>query len=230
MIEWVQLTSDELSAVDRQLPVIVPLGLVEAHGSHLTLGLDMDTAVYFARRVAEATGAVLAPLVAYGFADAMREYPGTVGVTAETLALVVRDIAEMFCYHGFCKQIYLSGHGANKLGCDLAFQMVWRRYPALEPAYWNYWTEAGLTSIHHADKGETEIALAIGAPVYMERARDWKFARPWHAVNSRFALQPESGGVNGAPSAADRDEGERMREQIVAALAAKTQAAKEDRS
>ena len=104
MIEWVKLTGDELAGVDRQLPVIVPLGLVEAHGSHLTLGLDIDTADYFARAVARKTGAILAPLIAYGFADAMREYPGTVGVTAETLALVVHDIAEIFCFHGFLKQ------------------------------------------------------------------------------------------------------------------------------
>ena len=116
MLEWTKLTGDELAAVDRSLPVIVPLGLVEAHGSHLTLGLDIDTANYFARAGAEQTGAILAPMLAYGFADAMREYQGTVGVTAETLALVVRDIAEQFCYHGFRKQIYLSGHGANKLG------------------------------------------------------------------------------------------------------------------
>lgn len=225
MIEWTQLTGDELAAVDRELPVIIPLGLVEAHGSHLTLGLDLDTADYFARAVAGRTGAVLAPLIAYGFADAMREYPGTVGVTAETLALVVRDIAVQFCYHGFLKQIYLSGHGANKLGCELGFHKVWERYPAFKPAYWNYWTEAGLTSIHHADKGETEIAMAVGSPVYMDRVRDCTFAKPWHQVNSRFAYQPESGGVNGTPSAADPAEGERMREQIVAALVAKTQAA-----
>ncbi len=230
MIEWVKQTGDELAAIDRQLPVIVPLGLVEAHGSHLTLGLDIDTADYFARAVATQSGAILAPLIAYGFADAMREYPGTVGVTAETLALVVRDIAEMFCFHGFFKQIYLSGHGANKLGCELAFQQVWRRYGAFKPAYWNYWTEAGLTSIHHADKGETEIAMAVGSPVYMDRVRDWKFAKPWHAVNSRFAYQPESGGVNGAPSTADAAEGERMRDQIVAALVTKANAAAADRS
>lgn len=229
MLEWTQLTGDELAAVDRNLPVIVPLGLVEAHGSHLTLGLDIDTAGYFARAVAQQTGAILAPMLAYGFADAMREYPGTVGVTAETLALVVRDIAEMFCFHGFRKQIYLSGHGANKLGCELGFQQVWRRYPDFKPAYWNYWTEAGLTSIHHADKGETEIAMAVRSPVYMDRVRDWSYPKPWHQVNSRFAVQPESGGVNGAPSKADPAEGERMVAQIVAALVAKTQIAIADR-
>ena len=72
--------------------------------------------------------------------------------------------------------------------------------------------------------------MAVGSPVYMDRVRDWKFAKPWHAVNSRFAYQPESGGVNGAPSTADAAEGERMRDQIVAALVTKANAAAADRS
>lgn len=230
MIEWTTLTSDEIPQLDRQLPVIIPLGLVEAHGPHLTLGLDIDTAAFFARRVAEATGVVLAPVIAYGFADAMREYPGTVGVTAETLSQVVHDIAVMFCYHGFRKQIYLSGHGANKLPCELAFHKVWASHSDFKPAYWNWWTEAGLTHIHHADKGETEAAMGVGSPVYMERVRDYSFVKPWHLVRSRFAYQPDSGGVNGKPSAADRAEGERMREQVIDILTTKVNQAIDDRS
>lgn len=230
MIEWTTLTSDEVREIDHQLPVIIPLGLVEAHGPHLTLGLDIDTAVFFARSLAAETHVILAPVIAYGFADAMREYPGTVGVTAETLSLVVRDIALMFCYHGFKKQIYLSGHGANKLPCELAFHKVWQHYADFKPAYWNWWTEAGLTHIHHADKGETEAAMGVQSPVYMDRVRDYSFEKPWHLVNSRFAVQPESGGVNGQPSAADPAEGARLREQVLAALAKKVYQALEDRS
>jgi creatinine amidohydrolase len=225
MIEWVQLTNEDVLQLNRCLPVIIPLGLVEAHGPHLTLGLDIDTATYFARRLAAETGAVLAPVVAYGFADAMREYPGTVGVTADTLSLVVRDISSMFCYHGFKKQIYLSGHGANKLPCELGFYKVWERYTDFKPVYWNWWSEAGFHQIHHGDKGETEAAMAVGSPVYMERVRDFTFAKPWHLVNSRFALQPDSGGVNGRPSAADPAEGERLRETVVSVLAEKVRQA-----
>jgi creatinine amidohydrolase len=151
----------------------------------------------------------------------MREYPGTVGVTADTLSCVVRDIAVMFCYHGFKKQIYLSGHGANKLPCELGFHKTWERYPDLKPVYWNWWAEAGLSHIHHADKGETEAALAVGSPVYMERVRDYSFEKPWHQVNSRFALQPDSGGINGQPSAADPAEGERLRERVITILTEK---------
>lgn len=220
MLEWARLTSDEVAALDRSLPVIIPLGLVEAHGHHLTLGLDNDTADYFSRRVAAETGAILAPTLYYGFADAMREYPGTIGLTADTLALVVRDLAGMFCAQGFFKQIYFSGHGANKLACELGFHKTWESYPGLKPVYWNYWTAAGFTKIHHADKGETEIALAIDSPVYLERARDYTFTRPWHLVRSRYEYQPETGGINGYPTQADPAEGVRMREAIVARLCA----------
>ena len=84
--------------------------------------------------------------------------------------------------------------------------------------YWNYWSEAGFTEIHHADKGETEIAMAIGSVVYPDRARDYVFKKPWYLVNSRFEFQPETGGTNGFPTSADPAEGERMRDEIVSRL------------
>lgn len=225
MIEWSRLTSDEVKTLDRNLPVLIPLGLIEAHGHHLNVGLDNDTADYFSRRVAEAAGVILAPTIYYGYADAMREYPGTIGVSVETLSCVIHDIAVMFCQQGFKKQIYLSGHGANKLACELGFTKAWSSYPDLKPAYWNYWSEAGFTQIHHADKSETEIAMAIGSTVYMDRAVDYKFEKPWHLVNSRYQYQPESGGINGFPTQADPAEGERMRDEIVLRISEKVKGA-----
>lgn len=68
MKEWIHLTSDEIARLDRELPVIIPLGLTEAHGPHLAVSVDTDSALYFSRKVAEATGAILAPAVQYGFA------------------------------------------------------------------------------------------------------------------------------------------------------------------
>ena len=228
MIQWACLTSDEVKSLDRSLPVIIPLGLIEAHGHHLSVGLDNDTADYFSRRIAEATGVILAPTIYYGFADSMREYSGTIGVTVETMSLVIRDIAVMFCQQGFKKQIYLSGHGANRLACELGFYKAWESFPDLKPVYWNYWSEAGFSKIHHADKGETEIALAIGSTVHMDRARDYTFEKPWHLVNSRYRYQPETGGINGFPTMADSAEGERMCEEIVLRISEKVREAIED--
>jgi creatinine amidohydrolase len=224
MIEFTQLTSTEVPDVDKRLPVIIPIGLVEAHGPHLPLSVDMDTAGYFSRAIAERTGAILAPQLYYGFADEMREYPGTIGLSAETLTTVVAELSIMFCRSGFMRQIFLSGHGANKAPVELAFFRVWEAFPELRAVCWNYWTEAGMTHIHHADKGETEIAMSVGTPCYMERAIDFKVNKPWYKIRSRHALDTESGGINGKPTEAVLAEGEAARDEIVRILSEKVSA------
>lgn len=224
MNEWSQLTSDEVAALDRALPVIVPLGLVEAHGPHLATSVDTDTAAYFARRIAEHTGAILLPLLPYGFADEMAEYVGTLGLRADTMAAVITDLSSHLCAHGFKRQIFLSGHGANKLPTELAFYRVWEKHPDLQAVYWNYWTEAGFTKIAHADKGETEIALAVGTKSHMDRVKDFKVSKPWYRIRSRAEVCPGTGGINGQPSQAHLKEGERVRDEIVRILSDKVRA------
>lgn len=224
MIEFTQLTSTEIESVDKRLPVIIPIGLVEAHGPHLPLSVDIDTAAYFSRAIAKNAGAILAPQIYYGFADEMREYPGTIGLTADTLTTVIKEISTMFCRSGFTRQIFLSGHGANKIPTELAFFKVWELFPDLKAVCWNYWTEAGMTHIHHADKGETEIAMSVGTKAYMDRAVDFKVNKPWYKIRSRYALDQSSGGINGEPTKAVLEEGEAARDEIVRILSEKVSA------
>lgn len=229
MNEWSQLTSEEVAALDRHLPVILPLGLIESHGPHLATSVDMDTAAYFARRIAESTGAILLPVMPYGFADEMAGYAGTLGVSADTLIAMLTDLSCHLCAHGFKRQIFLSGHGANKWPAEIAFHRIWEKHPDLQAVYWNYWTEAGFHTIAHADKGETEIALAVGTKSHMERVKDFKVAKPWYRIRSRAAICPGTGGVNGFPSQADPQEGVRVREEIVRVLSEKVKAIVEAR-
>jgi len=218
MIEWQRLTNPEVDALDRRIPVLVPIGLIEAHGPHLSLGVDIDTAEYFARAIAGRTGAILAPGMPYGFADEMREYPGTIGLSIDTFTTVIAELGGMFCFHGFQRLIFLSGHGANKAPCEAAFWRIWERHPDARLACWNWWTEAGIAGIHHADKGETEVAAVIGAVHHPERARDFRIDKPWYKLRSRHAINPESGGINGEPTKADLDLGRRNRDRTVEVL------------
>lgn len=224
MIEWKHLTSDEVPALDKRLPVLLPVGLIEAHGPHLALSVDCDTAEYFARRLAEDTGAILAPALPYGFADEMAGYPGTIGLTADTAIAVFTDLVGHFCDHGFKNVILLSGHGANQFPFQIALQRIWRRHPDAKVACWNYWTEAGYTRIAHADQGETEIALAVGARAHMDRVKDFKIAKPWYRIRSRSAICPGTGGINGTPSLATLEAGVAARDDIVRILAQKLRA------
>jgi len=228
MIEWMKLTAVEIDALDRNLPVLVPIGLVEAHGAHLPVSVDVDTAVYFATQCAERTGAILAPAIAYGFSDEMREYPGSIGVTADTLMAMVADLCKAFCFHGFQKVIFITGHGANKAPCELAFYRVWEHYPQFKGACFNWWSDCGIEGIHHADKGETEVAAAVGTPVYMERAKDNEVEKPWYKIRSRFDLDRTSGGVNGCPTQADFKQGNVLRDLAVERLVTKVLTAIDD--
>lgn len=221
MIEWKRLTNPEVGALDRRLPVLIPIGLIEAHGPHLSLSVDIDTAEYFSRAIAERTGAILAPGLPYGFADEMREYPGTIGLKSSTFTRVIAELGAMFCFHGFQRLIFVSGHGANKPAAEAAFWTIWETYPEARLACWNWWTEAGISGIHHADKGETEVAAVTGAAYHPERAVDFKIEKPWYKLRSRSAINPDSGGINGAPTQADLDLGRANRDKVVEVLSAK---------
>jgi len=228
LIIWSELTNGEVADLDRNLPVIVPIGLIEAHGTHLSTGFDTYAAEYMAREICEATGAILCPALPYGFADTNREYPGTLGVHADTLAAVVADLCSIFCSHGFTKVIFLSGHGGNDLAVRLGFDKAWERWPDLKPAAWTYFTTAGV-ALSHADAGETSLALAMGATVHLDRAQDYHLRKPWHEVRSRRALAPDSGGVNGKPSQATAVHGEELIARIMPVLIDKVHTAIADR-
>ena len=221
MIEWKRLTSQEVGALDRRLPVLVPIGLIEAHGPHLSLSVDIDTAEYFSAAIARNTGAILAPGLPYGFADEMRDYPGTLGLSFATFAAAIAELGAAFCRQDFQRLIFLSGHGANKAPCEAAFWTIWQDFPEARMACWNWWTEAGVSGIHHADKGETEVAAVTGAVHYPDRAVDFTIDKPWYNLRSRHAISPDSGGINGAPSQADLEVGRAVRDKVVAVLSAK---------
>lgn len=212
---WSNFTNDEILELDKNIPIILPIGLIEAHGSHMTVGFDNESADYFSKEIANRTGAILAPIINYGFADTNKEYPGTIGLMPRTLTLLIKDICEMFCFHGFTNIIILSGHGANKAPCEMAFYEVWEKYKNFKPVYWNWWEIAGLKGIHHADKGETEIALAIGSTVYTSRAKDFIVKKSWYKERSRHEAMPDSGGINGKPTEADIEKGKEMVEIVI---------------
>jgi creatinine amidohydrolase len=223
--EWKNMTSQEIAEIDKNLPVIVPVGLWEAHGPHLAVSVDNDTAEYFARQVCEKTGAILAPLLSYGFSDEMREYPGSLGLSAEVFQAVIVDIVKNLCATGFRKVIFITGHGANKIPIELAFYKIWESYPDFKGVCWNWWSDCGITGIHHADQGETEVAMAVGTRSDMSKVMDFEIKKPWYKIRSRHALSPLSGGINGRPSEADPKNGRILMEKAVGELVNKVKQA-----
>ncbi len=92
---------------------VLPVGAIEQHGSHLPVGTDAIIADEVASRIAKRLDAYLLPCVSISSSIEHRESKGTVYLKADTLALVLRDIAESLRYTGFKRLIVFTGHGGN---------------------------------------------------------------------------------------------------------------------
>jgi creatinine amidohydrolase len=92
---------------------VLPVGAIEQHGSHLPVGTDSIIAQEISFRLAKRLNAYLLPCLSISSSIEHRESKGTVYMRADTLALVIRDVAESLRYSGFRRLIVHSGHGGN---------------------------------------------------------------------------------------------------------------------
>jgi len=156
---------------------ILPLGAVESHGPHNPLGTDWMAAWEVSRRVAEQARVILAPVMPYGWAHGMMDFPGTISIGHETLRHVVEDVVRCLHKWGIRRVVMLTGHGTNlavmnrvavqlreELGMLFAFPLWYRLAIALMPE-WELGPDHG---------GFTETCLAM---VYNETNVDLNQAR-----------------------------------------------------
>ncbi len=114
MANWEDLTMPGFEALLQQTQtVILPLGSLEEHGSHLPLGTDTFHAVEVARRVAELKPLVVAPPVFYGMCRSTREHPGTVSISGDTLRALLVDVGREFYRIGLRNLVFISGHAGG---------------------------------------------------------------------------------------------------------------------
>lgn len=108
---------DELSMTEfrdktkrKNLVVILPIGAVEAHGSHLPLSTDSLQPLYIAERVAKKLNAIIAPPIWYGNCQSTRNFPGTLSLSFTTLHAVAKEILLELVRNGVRNIVVLSGH------------------------------------------------------------------------------------------------------------------------
>ncbi|HYM40363.1 MAG TPA: creatininase family protein [Thermoplasmata archaeon] len=109
--EW---TSEEFAKrVTPDTVVILPVGSVEKHGSHLPLGSDLIQPLHVLEAVCAKTGAVLAPPIPYGVITTTRHYPGGIGISFDSLRAVTRDVLRDLVRNGVHRVMIVSGHAAH---------------------------------------------------------------------------------------------------------------------
>ena len=112
-VELCRMTWREAHEAFRGKPVaLLPMGSVEQHGPHVPVG-DYRYATTVALRIAERTGAVVAPTIPWGYSEIFRPFPGTLSLRPETLSLLLEDLCEGFLRFGLDHLLFVCGHKGN---------------------------------------------------------------------------------------------------------------------
>ena len=92
--------------------IIVPYGVVEQHGYHLPLSMDIHNAEVPAYVLAEKIGCIVAPPLNYCFSGG--QLPGTINVRPVTFCQMMCDIVEALAAQGFKNILIYPGHGGSE--------------------------------------------------------------------------------------------------------------------
>jgi creatinine amidohydrolase/Fe(II)-dependent formamide hydrolase-like protein len=216
---------------------LLPVGAVEQHGPHLSLDTDAFDADYLARRVAEACSdpkPLVLPLIPYGVSYHHEDFPGTVSVSNEALASIVRDIGLSCARNGITKLVIVNGHGGNTATLQFAAQMINREANIFTCVDTGETSDVDLGELCetandvHAGEIETSTALATRpdlvdmsvaeafVPSFSSRYLDFTTKRSveWYARTARISPS----GVLGDPTRASAAKGAEIWRIMVANL------------
>ena len=203
----------EESGVDT---VVIPLGSVEQHGSHLPIGTDCFTAEAVAQGVAEHFGALLMPTLPISTCYEHKGRRGSFWMRPITYYAMLEDIILCMRSQGFRRVFLIVGHGGifivdplvrelNALYDDL---VVIKAYPSGRAECLEN-TEPEL----HAGETETSLILHLDEElVDMEEARknDFQPNIPREYLNYTSLPRISASAVWGKPSLATREKGEKL--------------------
>jgi creatinine amidohydrolase len=114
MIMELMTTAEVEQAIKDCQTVIVPYGVLEAHGTHLPLATDIIQACDAARRAAELVSVFVAPSVNYGMCRSAGCHPGTISIRGDTLRSLTGDVICSLYTMGMRNIILYSGHASTR--------------------------------------------------------------------------------------------------------------------
>jgi creatinine amidohydrolase len=146
--------------------VLLPVGILEAHGV-ANNGADITAPVEFSARLAPRINAFIAPVIPFGVAGSLDEFPGTFGISAAVFEEYAYESLIGLAANEFKNIVIVNGHGPNGGPLRSAAERVWRETDSrvIVVEWWSatadlvaqiYGTEGG-----HAGNNENGVILAI---------------------------------------------------------------------
>lgn len=214
----VNYTSDDFkSNLQKTDLVIIPVGMVEAHGHHLPLGTDIFSPRLFCSMIEKRIGdkVWIAPEIPYGQSFDLSFYPGTFSVPSEILAEYAYCIGKSMFANGLKKLIFMNGHGGNVTALNLAGQkLVELGMDVMISNWWLDYSREILTVTEgqgHAGEDETSAILYYNEElVQMDKAVK-NNKKPLLRINyiDRGRILYEDA-LSGDPTLATKDKGKKI--------------------
>lgn len=149
------------SAIERSVPAVVPLGVLEYHGEHMAVGMDTLAVTRILERLEKEIEIVILPAFTYGaasFAVAAPEGTGTVHIDASVLASFAEELFTSLLRIGFRNVYGIIHHQTENfragMPTDLAFRLGARQaiFRFLENSRGEGWWGQSEMSEYYADQ------------------------------------------------------------------------------
>ncbi|MBX3444315.1 MAG: creatininase family protein [Planctomyces sp.] len=172
-MQLADLTWPQVEALDRDIPVIIPVAALEQHGGHLPLFTDSLLLGEVVRRASERCRetALFAPLTWLGNSHHHLDFPGTLSAEPRLYLDLLGGLMEQFLAMGFRRIAILNGHGGNITpGKQAVFEVRQRRRQRTDllllfATYWETRSPDASTFVHremgHACEWETSMILRL---------------------------------------------------------------------
>lgn len=241
-MQLLEMTWQQVNALDRSTLVVAPFGALEQHGPHLPMETDALIGREIARRLDAAFyGRLLVlPTQWLGLSTHHLSFAGTVSASIESYFAMATETLASLANAGFSKFLVLNSHGGNTSILDVVLTRCRDRFPDVRMVGVTYWNaaaeslkelrESELGGMGHAGELETSLVLATRPElVHMDLAvagGKW----PTSAFLAKDMLRGGSASVSptfaelsdigtvGDPRSATAEKGERFYAAIVVTL------------
>jgi creatinine amidohydrolase len=167
-MNWMQVEA-YLQRDDR---VVVITGACEQHAS-LSLLADIRVPLAIAEAACEREGVLIAPPLPYGISPYFTAYPGTISLSPETFATVVREVLANLRRQGFRRILVSNGHGGNTGVLSSLISELNTAHPESKIAFFEWWRHPAVNAVaeaeglaqHHANWSENFRGLTRVASV-----------------------------------------------------------------